>query len=41
MAKILTPGKLQGFVINALITIGIIMLTRRIGFLKTLVYGAE
>jgi len=31
--------KLQGFLINALITIGIIMLTRRIVFLKKIVYG--
>lgn len=37
--KILGPGKLQGFIINALITIGIIMLTRRITFLKNIVYG--
>ncbi|MBA7491215.1 hypothetical protein ES702_01760 [subsurface metagenome] len=38
MAKLLSKG-MQGFVINALITIGIIMLTRRITFLKNIVYG--
>jgi len=31
--------KLQGFLINALITIGIIMITRRVDFLSKIVYG--
>jgi len=38
---ILGKGKLQGFLINALITIGIIMITRRITILRQIVYGKE
>ncbi len=38
MAKMVS-SKMQGFIINALITMGIIMLTRRIDFLKKIVYG--
>lgn len=38
-SPILGKGKLQGFLINALITIGIIMLTRRITPLRKIVYG--
>lgn len=41
MATTKTMKTLQGFLINALITIGIIMITRRITILRQIVYGKE
>lgn len=37
MAKLITPGKLQGFLINALMVIVVMVIVFRVPFIKSLV----